>query len=92
MAQIQSFSHSDKPCHNAVMESFFASLKREELYRRNYHPVKEFKECVRKYIDSYNMERPHSTQTLMKPCVITGKQRKKNRHRGSKAAFRRFMR
>ena len=57
----QSFSPSGKPCHNAVMESFFASLKREELYRRNYHSVEEFKECVRKYIDFYNMERPHST-------------------------------
>lgn len=57
----QSFSPSGKPCHNAVMESFFSSLKREELYRRNYHSVEEFKECVRKYMDFYNMERPHST-------------------------------
>lgn len=57
----QSFSPSGKPCHNAAMESFFASLKREELYRRNYHSVEEFKECVRKYMDFYNMERPHST-------------------------------
>ena len=57
----QSFSPSGKPCHNAVMESFFASLKREELYRRNYHSVEELKECVRKYMDFYNMERPHST-------------------------------
>ena len=57
----QSFSPSGKPCHNAVMESFFSSLKREELYRRHYHSVEEFKECVRKYIDFYNMERPHST-------------------------------
>ena len=57
----QSFSPSGKPCHNAVMESFFSSLKREELYRRNYHSVEEFKEYVRKYMDFYNMERPHST-------------------------------
>ena len=57
----QSFSPSGKPCHNAVMESFFSSLKREELYRRNYHSVEEFKECVQKYVDFYNMERPHST-------------------------------
>lgn len=57
----QSFSPSGKPCHNAVMESFFSSLKREELYRSNYHSVEEFKECVKKYMDFYNMERPHST-------------------------------
>lgn len=57
----QSFSSSGKPCYNAVMESFFSSLKREELYRRHYHLTEEFKECVRKYMDFYNMERPHST-------------------------------
>ena len=57
----QSFSPSGKPCHNAVMESFFASLKREELYRKHYHSAGEFKECVWKYMDFYNMERPHST-------------------------------
>ena len=57
----QSFSPSGKPCHNAVMESFFSSLKKEELYRRNYHSVEEFKACVDKYIEFYNMERPHHT-------------------------------
>ena len=57
----QSFSPSGKPCHNAVMESFFSSMKREELYRRNYHSVEEFKTCVGKYIEFYNNERPHRT-------------------------------
>lgn len=65
----QSFSPSGKPCHNAVMESFFSSLKREELYRRNYHSVEEFRECVRKYIDFYNMERPHSTLGYRAPST-----------------------
>ena len=65
----QSFSPSGKPFHNAVMESFFSSLKREELYRRNYHSVEEFKECVRKYIDFYNMERPHSTLGYQAPST-----------------------
>lgn len=57
----QSFSPSSKPCHNAVMESFFSSMKKEELYRTNYHSVGEFKERVKKYIDFYNIERPHAT-------------------------------
>ena len=57
----QSFSPSGKPCHNAVMESFFSTLKKEELYRRNYHSVEEFKSYVEKYIGFYNMERPHHT-------------------------------
>ena len=63
----QSFSPSGKPCHNAVMESFFSSLKKEELYRRNYHSITEFKECVQKYIDFYNTERPHSTLDYKTP-------------------------
>ncbi len=62
-----SFSPSGKPCHNAVMESFFSSLKREELYRSNYHSVEEFKGCVKKYMDFYNMERPHSTLKYKSP-------------------------
>lgn len=63
----QSFSPSGKPCHNAVMESFFASLKREELYRHIYHSVREFKECVGKYISFYNTKRPHSTLAYKTP-------------------------
>jgi transposase InsO family protein len=33
----QSFSQPGKPHDNAVAESFFASLKKEELYRKD-HP------------------------------------------------------
>lgn len=63
----QSFSPTGSPYHNAVMESFFSSLKREELYRRNYHSVIEFKDCVQKYIQFYNTERPHSTLRYKTP-------------------------
>ena len=63
----QSFSPTGKPCHNAVMESFFASIKKEELYRRNYHSIDEFKECVEKYIHFYNTERPHATLDYKTP-------------------------
>jgi len=57
----QSFSPSGSPQHNAVMESFFSSLKWEELYRTNYRSVQEMKDCVAKYVEFYNMERPHAT-------------------------------
>lgn len=33
----QSFSRAYLPYDNSVMESFFSSLKREELYRTKYH-------------------------------------------------------
>ena len=42
------------------MESFFSSLKREELYRHSYHSENEFKKSVEDYIGFYNNERPHA--------------------------------
>lgn len=57
----QSFSPSGRPCHNAVMESFFSSMKKEELYRTNYHSEAELKERIYNYITFYNSKRPHST-------------------------------
>jgi transposase InsO family protein len=63
----QSFSPSGRPHHNAVMESFFSSMKKEELYRTNYHSVDEFKERINKYIEFYNIERPHVTLAYKTP-------------------------
>lgn len=60
----QSFSPSGSPHHNAVMESFFSSMKKEELYRTNYHSINEFKGRIQKYIEFYNTERPHATLML----------------------------
>lgn len=58
---IQSFSNSGRPHDNAVAESFFASFKREELYRKNYSSEKEFKQGVDSYITFYNQQRPYRT-------------------------------
>jgi transposase InsO family protein/tetrahydromethanopterin S-methyltransferase subunit G len=63
----QSFSPSGRPHHNAVMESFFSSMKKEELYRTNFHSVGEFKQRIKKYIEFYNMERPHATLAYKTP-------------------------
>ena len=63
----QSFSPSGKPCHNAVMESFFASLKKEELYRVRYRSVRDFEESVGEYMWRYNNKRPHATLRYKTP-------------------------
>lgn len=63
----QSFSPSGRPHHNAVMESFFASMKKEELYRANYHSYAEFKRRMEEYINFYNNERPHATLAYKTP-------------------------
>ena len=38
---VQSFSRAYTPYDNSVVESFFSSLKREELYRAKYRSDKE---------------------------------------------------
>ncbi len=55
----QSFSRPYVPYDNSVMESFFSTLKREELYRRKYKSEKDFRNAVDKYIVFYNTKRPH---------------------------------
>ena len=55
-----SFSRPHVPYDNSVMESFFASLKREELYRKKYRSEKEFYKAVEDYIEFYNEPRPHA--------------------------------
>ena len=65
----QSFSPSGSPHHNAVMESFFSSVKREELYRTNYRSVQEFKERLSRYIEFYNTTCPHTTLNFKTPIA-----------------------
>jgi len=63
----QSFSNPGKPTDNAVAESFFALLKREELYRRNYRSERESRESVDNYIQFYNIRRPHRANRYKSP-------------------------
>ena len=64
---VQSFSKSGSPYDNAVAEAFFASMKKEELYRTIYKSERQFCESVDNYIHFYNSERPHSTLNYKTP-------------------------
>lgn len=64
---VQSFSKSGRPHDNAVAESFFASLKREEIYRIQYKSERQFRESIGSYINFYNTQRPHSTLAYKTP-------------------------
>ena len=63
----QSFSRAYTPYDNSVVESFFSSLKREELYRTKYRSDKEFKKAVADYMIFYNTQRPHSNNNYRTP-------------------------
>ena len=55
---------------NAVVESFFASLKVERLHERRYATVEELRGDVADYIDRfYNRQRRHSTLGYLSPAI-----------------------
>ncbi len=64
----QSFSRSDHPCDNAVAETFFATFKREEAYRRDYSSEADFRKSVAEYVLFYNEQRPHQTLAYKSPA------------------------
>ena len=66
----QSFSKSGCPHDNAVMESFFSYIKREELYRRHYSSEKEFLRGIESYITFYNDKRPHGAIHYKTPSAF----------------------
>lgn len=63
----QSFSKSGCPHDNAVAETFFATFKKEEAYRRDYSSEADFRKSVENYIDFYNNVRPHQTLAYKSP-------------------------
>jgi len=50
-----------------VVESFFAAMKREELYRTKFRSVRELKETIDKYMVFFNEVRPHATLNYKTP-------------------------
>lgn len=57
----QSFSASGTLLDNAVADTFFATFKKEETYRREYTSAQHFHRSVDEYIQFYNEVRPHQT-------------------------------
>jgi transposase InsO family protein len=53
---------------NAVVESFFASLKRERVYQRQYRTKIEAQQEIFQYMEVwYNRKRRHSTLGYLSP-------------------------
>lgn len=63
----QSLSRPGNPHDNAVMESFFSYLKREELYRHDYPSEAALLRGIDQYVQFYNSKRPHSTLQYKTP-------------------------
>ena len=63
----QSFSAPGCPYDNAVVESFFASIKKEDFRRNFYISEEDFRIAVDKYIDYYNDYRSHQRLGYLTP-------------------------
>lgn len=57
----QSCSNTGNPYDNAVIESFFATFKKELIKLKSYDTVARLKIDVNEYMDYYNNYRPHRT-------------------------------
>ena len=77
----QSFSKSGNPYDNGAMESFFSSLKQEEIYRTSYRSLEDCKNRIAEYMKFYNEKRPHRANNYKTPNQTEELfyQRKKNR-------------
>ena len=65
---IQSFSAKGHPYDNAVMESFFKYLKKEETDRHSFASFNELNLSLFEYIYGfYNSVRPHSHNNGLSP-------------------------
>ncbi len=66
---IQSMSGSGKCYDNARMESFFATLKKEKLYKidTTKMTVNEVRSVIYRYINYYNLRRIYTTNGGLSP-------------------------
>ena len=65
---VQSISAPSCPYDNAVVESFFKYLKKEETNRRKFCGTEEVKSSVFNYIEGfYNLRRPHGANDGLSP-------------------------
>ena len=63
-----SMSKVGTPEENAFIEAFFKTLKKEEVYFKKYHAMKDVLEHLPKFIDEvYNKKRLHSSLGYMPP-------------------------
>ena len=66
----QSLSKPGCPYDNAVVESFFSTMKKEEIKRNDYDSLSALRYAVNEYINFYNGYRPHQSLSYATPNMM----------------------
>jgi transposase InsO family protein len=74
LGMLQSMNRAGKMNDNAHMESFFHSLKCEELYGKTFNTEEELRQVLSSYIAFYNHQRLHSSLCYLPPALFEQRQ------------------
>jgi len=70
LGMLQSMNRPGKMNDNAHMESFFHSMKTEELYGKTFSDDQELRQTLSSYIAFYNQQRLHSSLRYLPPAAF----------------------
>ena len=70
LGMLQSMNRTGKMNDNAHMESFFHSMKTEELYGKTFDDEQQLRQTLSSYIAFYNQQRLHSSLRYLPPAAF----------------------
>jgi transposase InsO family protein len=70
LGMLQSMNRAGKMNDNAHMESFFHSMKTEELYGKTFNDEQQLRQTLSSYIAFYNQQRLHSSLRDLPPAAF----------------------
>jgi putative transposase len=74
LGMLQSMNRAGKMNDNAHMESFFHSMKTEELYGKTFNNDQQLRHTLSSYIAFYNQQRLHSSLRYLPPATFERQQ------------------
>lgn len=74
LGMLQSMNRAGKMNDNAHMESFFHSMKTEELYGKTFDDDHQLRQTLSSYIAFYNQQRLHSSLDYLPPAAFERRQ------------------
>jgi transposase InsO family protein len=74
LGMLQNMNRAGKMNDNAHMESFFHSMKTQELYGKTFTDDQQLRQTLSNYISFYNQQRVHSSLRYLPPAAYEKQQ------------------